>query len=249
MPDIELIILVEKYAQRLLFKRDKKKSNGNGEGVWSTYQKCFHSYIHRPHKHDGWPKSMVLKKKSYLSFKKYKKWLKRAENEEQELYPEIESTRNRFQWALHTIMWKDQEPIRSSVEFVLRWTRRASSPAIVWPRVLSRHQLNQRGCGKSTGVTKPAHDLVNVENPYSTRVKWLVFGGSWGTTLALHYTVRIVGASSGLMLRGIFLGRQSDVGGYTKDGASFYPENFSSAGELVNAYYKRLTSREMNRFA
>ena len=84
--------------------------------------------------------------------------------------------------------------------------------------------------------------------------KWLVFGGSWGTTLALHYTIAHRERVVGLMLRGIFLGRQSDVDWLYQDGAShFYPENFekfkapipvAEQGELVNAYYKRLTSED-----
>ena len=73
------------------------------------------------------------------------------------------------------------------------------------------------------------HDLVADMEKIRTALgieKWLVFGGSWGTTLALRYdcTPR---TSGWINASWDFLGRQSDVDWLYQDGAShFYPENF-----------------------
>lgn len=78
-------------------------------------------------------------------------------------------------------------------------------------------QFDQRGCGRS----KPAPSIENnttaklVEDIEAIREhlaisKWLVCGGSWGTTLALAYGIQHAEAIHGFILRGIFLARESE---------------------------------------
>ncbi|MES3036390.1 MAG: prolyl aminopeptidase, partial [Bdellovibrionota bacterium] len=82
--------------------------------------------------------------------------------------------------------------------------------------------------------------------------KWLVFGGSWGSTLALSYAIKHTDKVSGLVLRGIFLCRPEELNWFYQKGASnIYPDfweeyvNHIPAAErndMVSAYHKRLTS-------
>lgn len=85
--------------------------------------------------------------------------------------------------------------------------------------------------------------------------KWLVFGGSWGSTLALSYALKHPDKTLGLILRGIFLGRQEDIDWiYQEGGASnIFPEAWEKyisvipqeeREDLIKAYYKRLTHEE-----
>ena len=81
-----------------------------------------------------------------------------------------------------------------------------------------------------------------------------MFGGSWGTTLSLHYAIQYPKRVLGLILRGIFLGRQEDTDWLYQKGASdFFPDQFEpyfnhitveEQDDLVTAYYKRLTSED-----
>jgi len=84
--------------------------------------------------------------------------------------------------------------------------------------------------------------------------KWLVFGGSWGSTLALAYAETHPGRVTGLVLRGIFLCRPKEIRWFYEDsqGASaIFPETWEQYARLIpeheqhdmiNAYYRRLTS-------
>jgi proline iminopeptidase len=86
--------------------------------------------------------------------------------------------------------------------------------------------------------------------------QWLVFGGSWGSTLALAYAETHPERVSGLVLRGIFLGRQSEARWFYEDsqGASaIFPDNWedflgvipeAERGDMIGAYYRRLTSAD-----
>ena len=184
-----------------------------------------------------------------------------------ELYPEIEIYKEHMIPVsdLHTIYVEESgNPLGHPVVVLHGGPGGASSPAnrqFFDPEFYRIIQFDQRGCGKSTPFASleenTTHDLVADMEKIRTALgieKWLVFGGSWGTTLALHYTIAHRERVVGLMLRGIFLGRQSDVDWLYQDGAShFYPENFEKfkapipveeQGELVNAYYKRLTSED-----
>lgn len=84
--------------------------------------------------------------------------------------------------------------------------------------------------------------------------QWLVFGGSWGSTLALAYAETHPERVSALVLRGIFLGRQNEAKWFYEDsgGASaIFPDNWedflrvipvAERDDMIGAYYRRLTS-------
>lgn len=118
--------------------------------------------------------------------------------------------------------------------------------------------FDQRGCGRSL----PNAAIVNnttwhlVEDMERLRVRlgiarWQLFGGSWGSTLALAYAVTYPERVSALILRGVFLLRQSELAWFYQDGASrLFPEawnNFerlipeAERGDMIGAYYRRLT--------
>src|SRR5829696_7896518 len=82
--------------------------------------------------------------------------------------------------------------------------------------------------------------------------QWLVFGGSWGSTLALAYAETHPERVSGLVLRGIFLCRPKEIIWFYQEGASWiFPDVWEEyekvipeeeRGDFVSAYYRRLTS-------
>jgi proline iminopeptidase len=82
--------------------------------------------------------------------------------------------------------------------------------------------------------------------------RWLVFGGSWGSTLGLAYAETHPERVRGLILRGIFLVRPKEIRWFYQEGASFlFPDAWEAylepippeeRGDLVAAYYRRLTS-------
>jgi proline iminopeptidase len=121
--------------------------------------------------------------------------------------------------------------------------------------------FDQRGCGKSTPYASLDHnttwDLVEDIEKLRTEVakvdKWQVFGGSWGSTLAVTYAETYPERVSELVLRGIFLFDQYELDWmYREGGASrVYPDKFEEflavipereRGDLVDAYRKLLVS-------
>jgi proline iminopeptidase len=84
--------------------------------------------------------------------------------------------------------------------------------------------------------------------------KWMVFGGSWGSTLALAYSQTHPAPVSHLVLRGIFLCRKAEIDWFYQHGAHcIFPDVWEKylepipveeRGDLVKAFYKRLTSAD-----
>ena len=82
--------------------------------------------------------------------------------------------------------------------------------------------------------------------------KWTVFGGSWGSTLALAYAIKHPERVEALILRGIFLLTKREIDWFYQSGASMLApdawERFlapippEERGAMVDAYYRRLTS-------
>lgn len=91
--------------------------------------------------------------------------------------------------------------------------------------------LDQRGCGRSTpqGSVEENHtdalvaDIEQLKKHLGIE-KWLVFGGSWGSTLALTYALAYPQSVTGLILRGIFLSRPSELNWFLGEIKAFYPE-------------------------
>ncbi|MFW6684113.1 prolyl aminopeptidase [Komagataeibacter intermedius] len=121
--------------------------------------------------------------------------------------------------------------------------------------------FDQRGCGRST----PHAGLVNnttwhlVADIERLRIMtgtdaWMVFGGSWGSTLALAYAQAHPDRVSALVLRGIFTLRRAELLWYYQDGASWlFPDLWEQfvapipPGErhdLMAAYHRQLTSQD-----
>lgn len=123
--------------------------------------------------------------------------------------------------------------------------------------------FDQRGCGRSTPFASLDHnttwDLVDDIERLRTSVmgvdKWMVFGGSWGSTLSLAYAQSHPDRVAELVLRGIFLFRQTEIDWLYQYGASeLYPEEWekfvgfipaAERGDLVEAYHKRLTGNDV----
>ncbi|CAM3239296.1 prolyl aminopeptidase [Streptobacillus felis] len=94
--------------------------------------------------------------------------------------------------------------------------------------------IDQRGCGMSKPFAKMKNnntfslidDMEKIREKLSID-KWIVFGGSWGSTLSLVYAINHPERVLKLVLRGIFLARDEDVDWLYKEGASYvYPEEF-----------------------
>lgn len=119
--------------------------------------------------------------------------------------------------------------------------------------------FDQRGCGRS----RPHASLVDnttwhlVADMEKLREhlgieSWLVFGGSWGSTLALAYAQSHPTRASELVLRGIFTLSQFELRWFYQEGASaLFPDHWehyiaaippAERGDLIQAFYKRLTS-------
>ncbi len=117
--------------------------------------------------------------------------------------------------------------------------------------------FDQRGAGRS----KPLGELLDNTTPHliadierlRTHLgieRWLVFGGSWGSTLALAYGEAHAQRCLGFVLRGIFLCRPSEIEWFLYGLKNIFPEAWaaytsgigeSERGDLLGAYYKRLT--------
>ncbi|MBL8548902.1 MAG: prolyl aminopeptidase [Hyphomonadaceae bacterium] len=121
--------------------------------------------------------------------------------------------------------------------------------------------MDQRGCGRSTPHAdieeNTTWDLVADIERVRARLgieRWLVFGGSWGSTLSLAYAATHPERCVGLLLRGIFLLLQSEIRWFYQQGASeIFPDAFErftapipdiERGDLVAAYHKRLMSSD-----
>ena len=164
---------------------------------------------------------------------------------------------------LHSIYWEESgNPEGKPVVFVHGGPGGGVSPAtrgFFNPEKYRIIQFDQRGCGKSTPHAclennttwdliddmERIREVLNVE-------QWQVFGGSWGSTLALAYAQKHPQRVTELVLRGIFLLRDKELQWFYQEGASrlfpdawaayrdFIPE--SERHDMMAAYQKRLLS-------
>jgi len=130
------------------------------------------------------------------------------------------------------------------------------------PRHYRIIMFDQRGCGKSTPHAciennTTGHLIADIE-ALRTHLKisnWLVFGGSWGSTLALVYGIEHPERCLGFVLRGIFLGTAAEMDWFIhgmatifpqahRDLMEFLPDNEQS--DLIAAYYQRLINPDPN---
>lgn len=121
--------------------------------------------------------------------------------------------------------------------------------------------FDQRGCGKSTPNASldnnTTWDLVADMEKLRRHLdigSWQVFGGSWGSTLALVYAQKFPDVVTELILRGIFMLRKSELHWFYQEGASWiYPDLWEKflapiapgeRGNLIDAYHRVLTGND-----
>ncbi len=119
--------------------------------------------------------------------------------------------------------------------------------------------FDQRGCGKSrpnasledNTTWSLIEDIERLREHLGVE-KWCVFGGSWGSTLALAYAIKHPDRVESLVLRGIFLLTERELRWFYQDGASMlFPDAWArfcapipeaERGDMMAAYHKRLTN-------
>ena len=121
--------------------------------------------------------------------------------------------------------------------------------------------FDQRGCGQSTPHAELRENTtwnlvrdIEALRQHLSIDQWVVFGGSWGSTLALAYSQTHPEACKGLILRGIFMLRNQELQWFYQEGTSnIFPDAWEAylqpippeeRHDLINAYYRRLTSND-----
>ena len=121
--------------------------------------------------------------------------------------------------------------------------------------------FDQRGCGKSrpnasledNTTWRLIEDIERLREHLGVE-KWSVFGGSWGSTLALAYAIQHPDRVESLVLRGVFLLTERELRWFYQDGAGMLfpdawqrfcaPIPLEERGDMIGAYHKRLTHPE-----
>jgi proline iminopeptidase len=184
-----------------------------------------------------------------------------------DLYPAIEPYRHGFLRVseLHEIYYEESGNPAGKPAIFLHGGPGAGSDKRARQFFDPRHYrivvFDQRGCGRS----RPSASLV--ENTTWHRVadserlrkhlgieRWLVFGGSWGSTLGLAYSEAYPERVSEIVLRGIFLLRYAEIRWFYQHGASeLFPDYWEAYRDAIpvderddylNAYYQRLTGTD-----
>jgi proline iminopeptidase len=179
-----------------------------------------------------------------------------------DLYPPIEPYRSGTMQldARHTMYWEESGNPRGVPVLFLHGGPGAGATAFhrrffdpeYWRIVI----FDQRGAGRSTPLgeienNSPAHLVADIER---LRIMlgiegWLVFGGSWGSTLALEYAAAHSGHCAGLILRGIFLCREEEIDWFLYGMRRVFPEAWrafsgflpeSERGDILAGYHRRL---------
>lgn len=185
-----------------------------------------------------------------------------------EMYPEIEP----YETGMldvgdgHSLYWETSgNPDGKPVVFLHGGPGGATSPThrrLFDPERYRIVLVDQRGCGKSTPhASDPAADLTTNTTWHlvadlevlrkALKIKrWMVFGGSWGSTLALAYAQKHTKRVSELVLRGIFTLRDSELDWFYEGGAAaVFPDLWEGYLEpipeaerrhLIEAYHRRL---------
>ena len=164
----------------------------------------------------------------------------------------------------HSLYWElSGNPDGKPVVFLHGGPGGGSSPEP--RRQINPHKNNnlvfdQRGCGKSTPYASLeanttwhlVDDIERLRTEVAKVDRWQVFGGSWGSTLALAYAQKYPERATELVLRGIFLFQQYELDWLYREGgaSSVYPDGWDEfagfipedeRGDLLQAYRKRLT--------
>lgn len=197
----------------------------------------------------------------------YRTFITNSMSTPKDLYPEIEPFKKEFLKVspLHEIYIEQSgNPEGQPVIFlhggpgggVSAKQRRFFDPAFY--RIIL---FDQRGAGQSkphaelleNSTWELVADIELIRKHLGIR-KWIVFGGSWGSTLALAYAIKNPTKILGMVLRGIFLCRKKEIDWFYQEGCSnIYPDAWEGylapipeeeRGDMVSAYHKRLTGED-----
>ena len=178
------------------------------------------------------------------------------------LFPPIEPTRSGLLDldAPHRMYWEESGNPRGVPVVFLHGGPGAGSSAVhrqfFDPAFYRIVVYDQRGAGRSTPLgcleanTTPAliADLERLREHLGID-RWMVFGGSWGSTLAIAYAEHHPGRCLALVLRGIFLCRGSEIDWFLYGLRAIFPEAWrafaqfipeAERGDLLRAYHRRL---------
>lgn len=183
---------------------------------------------------------------------------------QRDLYPEIEPYETGWLSVddIHTLYW-EQSGNRQGVPALFLHGGPGSGATAAHRRFFDANHyrvvvFDQRGAGRTTPLGE-LHDNTTphlVEDLEALRQhleieRWLVFGGSWGSSLALAYAEAHPERCIALVLRGIFLCRKFEVDWFLRGMRRFFPEAWRRFTEylpederedLLGNYYKRLTN-------
>lgn len=145
----------------------------------------------------------------------------------------------------HRVYWEESgNPRGIPVLFCHGGPGSSTSPAhrrFFDPALYRAVLFDQRGCGRSLPLgeirSNTTWDLVSDMEALRRRLeieRWLLFGGSWGATLALAYAQRHPEAVAGLVLRGVFLGTDAEVEWFLKGLRRFVPEAWSAFARALD---------------
>jgi len=167
--------------------------------------------------------------------------------------------------SLHELYYEESGNAKAkAVVFLHGGPGAATNPAMrrfFDPRRYRIVLFDQRGCGASRPHAElrenTTWDLVSDIEALREHLgidRWMVFGGSWGSTLALAYAQRHPERVTELVVRGIFLLRRSELEWFYQNplgAASIFPDLWEhyvapipaeERGDMIQAYYRRLTS-------
>ena len=179
------------------------------------------------------------------------------------LYPHVEPRQTgRIKVSdLHELYWEDAGPVNGIPVIALHGGPGGGANPDMRrffdPRYFRVILFDQRGCGRSTPRStleeNTTWDLISDIEKIREMPgieKWIVFGGSWGSTLSLAYSITHPDRALALLLRGIFLLTKSEINWFYQHGASnLFPDAYdryiapipeAERGDLLNAFHKRL---------
>ncbi len=184
-----------------------------------------------------------------------------------ELYPPITPYSQGFMAVdiQHTIYWEQSGNPDGIPVLVLHGGPGAGATAthrrFFDPKIYRIIVFDQRGAGRSQMLgnlenNTTAHLIADMEalRKQLNIERWHLFGGSWGSTLALAYAIEHPQRCISMILRSIFLMEESEIDWFMygmktifpeawEEFANFIPEN--ERGDLLNAYHKRLVSDDI----
>ena len=120
--------------------------------------------------------------------------------------------------------------------------------------------FDQRGCGQSAPLgalsdNTTSHLIADMDSlrRHLGVERWLIFGGSWGSTLGLAYAMLYADRIAGMILRGVFLGGREEVNWFVSGVRNFVPEAWAefsrNAVEPLVEHYRRRTDNPVQEVA